>query len=146
MALEERKQALVKIVDPTITVRLSEHFPERGMALFEAAKQQGLEGILAKHRGSLYEERRSREWLKIKITQTVDCVIGGYTDPEGSRQYFGSIVLGLVRRAWAVDSCRPGGDRLQSGDVERNLADTQASGEPNGRLFTGRWRRPMCIG
>jgi len=95
VVLEERKQALVKLVETDNLVRLSEHFPERGIALFEAAKQQGLEGILAKHRGSLYEERRSREWLKIKITQTVDCVIGGYTDPEGSRQYFGSVVLGL---------------------------------------------------
>jgi len=54
-----------------------------------------LEGILAKRRTSCYEERRTREWLKIKITHTIDCVIGGYTDPEGSRQYFGSIVLGL---------------------------------------------------
>jgi bifunctional non-homologous end joining protein LigD len=95
VALEERKQALVKIVGTNEFVRHSEHFPERGVALFEAAKQQGLEGILAKHRGSLYEERRSQEWLKIKITQTVDCVIGGYTEPEGSRQYFGSVVLGL---------------------------------------------------
>ncbi len=95
VALEERKQALVKLVETNELVRVSEDFPARGVTLFEAAKQQGLEGILAKHRGSLYEERRSREWLKIKITQTVDCVIGGYTDPEGSRQYFGSIVLGL---------------------------------------------------
>ena len=54
-----------------------------------------MEGILAKKRLSHYEERRSREWLKIKVTQTVDCVIAGYADPEGSRQYFGSIVLGL---------------------------------------------------
>ena len=95
VALEERKQALRRLVETNELVRLSEHFPERGIALFEAAKQQGLEGILAKHRGSHYEERRSREWLKIKITQTVDCVVGGYTDPEGSRQYFGSMVLGL---------------------------------------------------
>jgi len=95
VALEERKGALVRLVETNDVVRMSEHFPARGVALFEAAKQQGLEGILAKHRGSLYEERRSREWLKIKITQTVDCVIGGYTDPEGSRQYFGSLVLGL---------------------------------------------------
>jgi bifunctional non-homologous end joining protein LigD len=95
VALEERKQALAQLVGTNGLIRLSEHFPGHGVALFEAAKQQGLEGILAKHRGSLYEERRSREWLKIKITQTVDCVIGGYTDPEGSRQYFGSIVLGL---------------------------------------------------
>jgi bifunctional non-homologous end joining protein LigD len=93
--LEDRKRALAKVVKTDELVRLSEHFPGKGLALFEAAKQQGLEGILAKHRGSLYEERRSREWLKIKITQTVDCVIGGYTDPEGSRQYFGSLVLGL---------------------------------------------------
>ena len=95
VALEERKQALVQIVGTNEVIRHSEHFPERGIALFEAAKQQGLEGILAKRRGSHYEERRSQDWLKIKITQTVDCVIGGYTDPEGSRQYFGSVVLGL---------------------------------------------------
>ena len=93
--LEERKNALSQLITQNRLVRYSEHFPERGVALFEAAKQQGLEGILAKRSGSFYEERRSREWLKIKITQTVDCVIGGYTDPEGSRQYFGAIVLGL---------------------------------------------------
>ena len=93
--LKGRKAVLAKVVAPNELVRLSEHFPERGIALFNAAKQQGLEGILAKRRDSLYEERRSNEWRKIKITQTIDCVIGGYTDPEGSREYFGAIVLGL---------------------------------------------------
>jgi len=94
--LEERKQALAKVLATSDLVRLSEHFPGRGLALFEAAKQQGLEGILAKRRSSLYEEnRRTGEWRKIKITQTIDCVIGGYTDPEGSREYFGALVLGL---------------------------------------------------
>jgi len=94
VALEQRKQALSQIIEASDLVRYSDHFPQ-GLALFEAAKKQGLEGILAKKRLSCYEERRSREWLKIKVTQTVDCVVGGYTDPEGSRQYFGSIVLGL---------------------------------------------------
>ena len=94
VSLEERKQVLSKILTSTGAVRYSDHF-DQGTKLFEAAKQQGIEGIVAKRRGSCYEERRSREWLKIKITQTLDCVIGGYTDPEGSRQYFGSIVLGL---------------------------------------------------
>jgi len=94
VALEERKQVLSHIVDTNDLVRYSDHFPQ-GLALFEVAKKKGLEGILAKKRLSCYEERRSREWLKIKVTQTVDCVVGGYTDPEGSRQYFGSIVLGL---------------------------------------------------
>ena len=94
VALEQRKQVLAQIIAPSELVRYSDHFPQ-GLALFEVAKQKGLEGILAKKRASHYEERRSREWLKIKVTQTIDCVIGGYTDPEGSRQYFGSIVLGL---------------------------------------------------
>ncbi len=95
VSLEDRKRLLQGILRTDELVRYSEHFPENGIALFEAAKQQGLEGILAKRGESCYEERRSREWLKIKVTQTVDCVIGGYTDPEGARQYFGSIVLGL---------------------------------------------------
>jgi bifunctional non-homologous end joining protein LigD len=95
VSLEDRKRALQQILTNDGIAHYSEHFPERGVALFEAARQQGLEGILAKRSGSCYEERRSREWLKIKVTQTVDCVIGGYTDPEGSRQYFGSLVLGL---------------------------------------------------
>ena len=68
-------------------VRYSDHFL-RARRCSSAAKQKGLEGILAKRRDSVYEERRTREWLKIKITQTLDCVIGGYTDPEGSRAVF----------------------------------------------------------
>ncbi len=98
VSLEERKQILSEIVQSADLVRYSDHYAVNGIALFNAAKQKGLEGIVAKRRNSYYEERRSREWLKIKITQTVDCVIGGYTDPEGSRQYFGSIVLGLYDR------------------------------------------------
>jgi bifunctional non-homologous end joining protein LigD len=94
VALEQRKELLAQVMATSEILRYSDHFPQ-GLALFKAAKEKGLEGILAKNKSSLYEERRSQEWLKIKVTQTVDCVIGGYTDPEGSRQYFGSLVLGL---------------------------------------------------
>lgn len=92
--LEDRKKLLAKVLKTDDLIRYSDHF-DNGKALFGVAKQQGLEGIIAKRRDSCYEERRSREWLKIKITQMVDCVVGGYTDPEGSRPYFGSLVLGL---------------------------------------------------
>ncbi|PYV74418.1 MAG: hypothetical protein DMG97_08835 [Acidobacteria bacterium] len=96
VTLEERKRVLKEILIPDEIVRYSDHYPgEQGVALFEVAKQKGLEGILAKKRNSCYEERRTSEWLKIKITQTIDCVVGGYTDPEGTRQHFGSLVLGL---------------------------------------------------
>jgi len=94
LVLEQRKEALAAIITAGGPIRYSEHFAQ-GVQLLTAAQQKGLEGILAKRRDSLYEERRSSQWLKIKITQTIDCVVGGYTEPEGSRQYFGSIVLGL---------------------------------------------------
>jgi len=96
--LEKRKQLLQSILDGSGVARFSDHYAEKGRDLFAAAGQRGLEGILAKKRDSVYQEERSREWLKIKITQTQECVIGGYTDPEGSRQYFGSVVLGLYDR------------------------------------------------
>jgi len=93
--LDDRKRVLREVLRDGEIVRYSDHYAGEGVALFNAAKEKGLEGIIAKKRNSCYEERRSRDWLKIKITQTVDCVIGGYTDPEGARQYFGSLVLGL---------------------------------------------------
>ena len=96
--LEERKQLLREQVTDGDVVNFSDHYPEKGLALFQAAAQKGLEGIVAKKRDSLYVETRSRDWLKIKITQRQECVIGGYTDPEGSRAYFGSLVLGLYDR------------------------------------------------
>jgi len=95
VALDDRKRVLREVLASGELARYSDHYAGQGMALFEAAKQKGLEGIIAKRRNSCYEERRSREWLKIKITQTIDCVIGGYTEPEGTRKYFGSLVLGL---------------------------------------------------
>jgi len=93
--LEKRKELLAGIIAGSGLVRYSDHHLQQGVALFEAAKQQGLEGIVAKRRNSCYEQKRSREWLKMKITRRQECVIGGYTDPRGSREHFGSIILGL---------------------------------------------------
>lgn len=95
VSLEERKRLLAEQIIPGELIHYSDHYPEKGMDLFEAARQRGLEGIVAKRRTSCYEEKRSSEWQKIKITQRQECVIGGYTDPEGSREYFGALVLGL---------------------------------------------------
>lgn len=92
--LDKRKELLARVLMPDAFVRYSEHFSD-GNLLYEAAKQRGLEGIVAKRRKSCYIEKRSREWLKMKITRRQECVIGGYTDPKGSREHFGSIVLGL---------------------------------------------------
>ncbi|HET9407396.1 MAG TPA: non-homologous end-joining DNA ligase [Candidatus Sulfotelmatobacter sp.] len=93
--LEDRKNALRSVVVVGDFLRYSDHYLEQGKALFDAACEKGLEGILAKKRNSCYLEKRSSEWLKIKITHRVECVIGGYTEPEGTRIHFGSLVLGL---------------------------------------------------
>jgi bifunctional non-homologous end joining protein LigD len=95
MPLEERKNKLQSLLTPSDALRFSDHYQAQGKVLFEMAQKKGLEGILAKKRDSIYQEHRSREWLKIKIRHRLEAVIGGYTEPEGSRPYFGSIVLGL---------------------------------------------------
>ena len=95
LPLEARKKKLASLLITGSSLRYSDHYEKQGKALFEMARAKGLEGILAKKRDSIYQERRTSEWLKIKITRRVECVIGGYTEPEGSRAHFGSIVLGL---------------------------------------------------
>jgi len=93
--LVERKRKLASVIVAGDALRYSDHYEEQGRALFEIARQKGLEGIVAKRRNSFYEERRSGEWLKIKIRHRIECVVGGFTQPEGSREHFGSLVLGL---------------------------------------------------
>jgi bifunctional non-homologous end joining protein LigD len=97
VALEQRKVLLKQALDTDDRFRLSEHFDD-GRALYEAAKSKQLEGIIAKLRAGHYVQKRSREWLKVKVTQRQECVIGGYTDPRGSRENYGSLVLGLYDR------------------------------------------------
>ena len=94
--LEQRKQLLQQIIPADKGfVRYSDHYLEHGTALYAVARDKGLEGIVAKLRTGPYVQKRSREWLKIKITRRQECVIAGYTDPRGSRENFGSVVLGL---------------------------------------------------
>src|SRR6267142_4074695 len=93
--LEQRKNLLEQILQNSKILRYSEHFIGKGTAVFKAAAEKNLEGIIAKRRKSCYVQKRSREWLKIKITQRQEAVIGGYTDPRGSREHFGSLILGL---------------------------------------------------
>jgi bifunctional non-homologous end joining protein LigD len=93
--LEKRKQVLQQIVQNSSLLRYSEHFQGQGKAVYKVAAEKKLEGIIAKRAKSCYVQKRSSEWLKIKITQTMECVIGGYTEPRGSREHFGSVILGL---------------------------------------------------
>jgi bifunctional non-homologous end joining protein LigD len=91
--LAERKRALEAVLNPSDRIRISQHFDATGEQMLQAARDAGLEGIVAKQVDSKYEDRRSRCWLKIKITGQQEFVICGYT--HGERTTFGSLVLGV---------------------------------------------------
>src|SRR5512142_2827969 len=93
--LVKRRELLEAVATPGPVLRISEAFPGAGAAMLEAARENGLEGIIAKRAGSCYESRRSADWLKIKIVNQQEFVIGGFTEPQGDRDYFGALVLGM---------------------------------------------------
>jgi bifunctional non-homologous end joining protein LigD len=93
--LLERKTLLRKILAPSEIFRYTDHFPERGEELFEKARRLGFEGVMAKHKDSLYRSGRGAEWLKFKTRRRQEVVIGGYTDPRGGRKLMGALVAGL---------------------------------------------------
>jgi bifunctional non-homologous end joining protein LigD len=72
---------------------LSRRLAKDGLDAFRIAKQRGY-GLVAKCLTSTYVEARSREWLKIRVHQEDEFIILGYTEPLGSRKYFGSLLLG----------------------------------------------------
>jgi bifunctional non-homologous end joining protein LigD len=93
--LLERKQFLNDVLITDNRIHFSDHVAEQGEALFQAAREKGLEGIIAKKADSTYAGNRTASWVKIKIVQELDAVVAGYTAGRGSRKYFGALVLGL---------------------------------------------------
>lgn len=97
--LEDRKARLQHLLrDGAAQVMLSKHVDGAGKRLFAFARQHKLEGIIAKRRDSPYLERRARTWLKIKTHLEQEVVIGGWTEPRGSRERFGALLLGVYER------------------------------------------------
>jgi len=93
--LIERKQLLQRLLHASAQFRYSDHQAEKGKELYELARERGLEGILAKRADSAYVPDRSVNWLKMKVTTTVDAVVGGWTAPRTNALEFGSLLLGL---------------------------------------------------
>jgi bifunctional non-homologous end joining protein LigD len=95
--LIERKQLLQRLLHTTERIRFSDHQVERGKEIFELAKDNGLEGIVAKQLDSPYVSERSTSWVKLKVTQTVDAVVAGWTAARTSAIPLGSLLLGLYQ-------------------------------------------------
>jgi bifunctional non-homologous end joining protein LigD len=150
--LVERKAALAKVIKPGGVLLYSEHFPN-GLDLFAAARKNGLEGVVAKRADSVYQEKRSSDWQKIKITQTVDCVVGGWTDPDGSREYFGSLVLGLYdkkKQLMHVGQVGTGFDHQKLENIYRLLEKNQSKrnpfhGDVDVDMHHVHWTKPVLV-
>jgi bifunctional non-homologous end joining protein LigD len=95
--LPERRENLTELLrgGGIGTIVLSAELAANGLKAFEVAKRRKLEGLVAKNLESKYVEKRSREWLKVKVNRESEFVIGGYTKPGGSREYLGALLLGV---------------------------------------------------
>ena len=123
-------RTLLKKAPPNI--RFSEALSGSKEELLQVARQFHLEGLIAKRPASLYEAGRSSgAWVKVKLNQQQEFVVGGYTPPEGSRNYFGALLVGYHA---------PGGllfaGRVGTGFSEKLLADLYEMLQKN--------KRPTC--
>src|SRR5262249_15055077 len=101
---------------------------------WERACREGWEGVIAKRRGSFYEHRRSPHWLKMKCEASQELVVGGFTDPQGSRVGLGALLVGYFER-----HDRPNADH---GPVEaghyRDHGSDKGGGEDEDFVFAGK--------
>ena len=94
LPLEERKRLLGELIHSEGPVRYCDHVIARGKDFYSAISEHDLEGVVAKLRDSPYRGTRTGDWLKIKRPLTEQFVIGGYSDPDGTRTHFGALLLG----------------------------------------------------
>lgn len=113
----DRKGLLERALCFDRRIRYTPHRNESGEAWLEEACRKGWEGLIAKDGRARYEHKRSRKWLKFKCGKGQELVIGGYTDPHGSRKHFGALLVGY----YEDDRLRYAG-KVGTGFDERTLA------------------------
>ena len=92
--LLERREQLSAAVRPGAALQLSEAWQDDSLARFTRACREGWEGLIAKRAEAPYVAGRSRDWLKLKCVAEQELVVGGYTEPSGSRSDFGALLVG----------------------------------------------------
>jgi bifunctional non-homologous end joining protein LigD len=149
LPLEERRELLAGLPfeEPLHRVVLVED-----PSPWERAQRQGWEGVIAKRRGSIYEHRRSKEWLKMKCELSEKFLVGGFTDPQGKRVGLGALLVGYNKDDDFVYAGRIGTGfdtkllldlraRLDKLEIEK-APFTQAVGLPRVRAH---WVKPEIV-
>jgi len=126
--LLERKQLLQTLLYPAQSFQYADHQVGQGKELYELARQHGLEGIVAKRTDSLYSSGRGANWLKLKITATVDAVVGGWTAARSGGIPFGSLLLGLYegKKLRFIGHVGSGFDAQKHKELSRKLKELES--------------------
>lgn len=123
-ALIERKELLKKLIGKKQKhIMYNDHVDAKGIPFFKASIKQGLEGIIAKKKESTYRSGRGKDWLKIKGHNRQEVVIGGFTEPRGSRSKFGALLVGVYDQGDLIYSGHVGGgfDEKMLKDIHKKL-------------------------
>jgi bifunctional non-homologous end joining protein LigD len=125
--VEERIEELHRALVPGPRVQNSVTFEGKGKALFAQVKERGLEGVIAKKKGSLYKPgRRTKDWIKIKAVKTQDVLIIGWTPGEGRRDgSIGALLAGVYKDGKLIYAGHVG-----TGYTERTLEQLQKKLQP----------------
>jgi bifunctional non-homologous end joining protein LigD len=151
LPLVQRKELLARVLPPLGTAQRCDHVLEHGEAFFAAAAEMGLEGIVAKRLASPYSGRRSPDWIKVKCDRRDVFVIGGYTEPQGSRARFGALHVGRYEgtRLVYVTKVGTGFDTAGLEKIAQALAPLERAtspfetGSPRGR--GNHWVEPRLV-
>jgi bifunctional non-homologous end joining protein LigD len=147
--LLERKRALRRAVDFRGHVRFSTHRNGTGIKAYREACRRGWEGVVAKRVDSPYVATRSRDWLKLKCSHGQELVIGGWTEPKGSRQRFGALLVGHfdakgLRYAGKVGTGFDDATLQRLGD-ELERRERPTSPFVDAKLPRARWAEPELV-
>jgi bifunctional non-homologous end joining protein LigD len=126
-ALEDRKAVLAEIILPQAEgmLRYSDHQVDHGPAVLRQARSLGVEGIISKRRTDPYHPGRGRSWLKVKCRNREEFLVVGFTDPEGSREGFGALLVGYHDQAGELHYAGrvgTGFNAAQLADLHKQLA------------------------
>lgn len=155
LPLRDRRARLEQLFarSPHPLVRISEHVVGDGRALHARAQASGWEGLVAKRLSTPYHSgRRSPDWRKIKLVRHQTCVIGGWTDPRGTRPFFGALLLGVHDETGALEyvgHTGAGFSDAELGRVWKKLQAIQTRTCPFGRTprtnERPHWVKPILV-
>jgi bifunctional non-homologous end joining protein LigD len=158
LTLLERRKRLETLMRGHLssTLRLSEQVSGDGRAMQDRAKSEGWEGLIAKSARSVYQSgRRSPNWMKSKLSRQQEFVVGGWTEPRQTRQYFGALLLGVHKegdesgKLTYVGHTGTGFDQRELERVSKLLKSREVSESPFAERFKTneppRWVRPDLV-